>query len=175
MGYSRNKSAIERVKPLLEMLLNSDVDVEFPSQDPHKLVYYLRDGFAVARGLQSSPFKELHDKWRLRAKRDVVLAELKSLQVIVGIPLLAKKLAPVRLESVTEVMEVIGAAIKHRAPKLEFPNAHIRENGLRNLEKWCNANSYIIVQSEPHLIIEKNGTNNPENGGVEHRGHSVVE
>ncbi len=168
MGYSRNKSAVERVKPILELLLNSHADMEFPSTNPHKLVYYVRDGFSVAKGLPSSPYKELHEKWRLRAKQDRMVAELKDALIEIGVPLLAKRFVGLNLPEVTEVLEIIGALIKHRAPRYEFPNAHIRENGLKNLEAWCSKNDYRIVQSEPHLILERNdGTDNTQDGGAE--------
>lgn len=168
MGYSRNKSAIERVKPILEILLNASQDLEFPSQDPHKLIYYVRDGFSVAKSLPSSPYKELHEKWRLRAKIGLVVAELKGATIEIGVPLLAKKFTLLTLPEVTEVLEVIGAAIKHRAPRYEFPNAHIRENGLGNLKKWCDSNNYLIIQSEPHLILERNdAADSSQDGGIE--------
>ncbi len=167
MGYSRSKSAIERVKPILEILLTSEVDVEFPSANPYKLVYYLRDGFSVAKRLPSSPYKELHEKWRLRAKMDRVIAELKGAPVDIGIPILAKRFTGLNLPEVTEVLEIIGAFIKHKAPRGEFTNAHITGNGLNNLKKWCDNNNYAIIQSEPHLIIERNDrTDSTQDGGA---------
>lgn len=171
MGYSKSKNAIERVKPILELLLTSETDIEFPSNDPHKLVYYIRDGLAVAESLPSSPYKDLREKWRLRAKRDKVVAEIKGLPINIGVPLLVKKFSGLNLPEVTGVLEVIGALVKHRAPRFEFPNALIEGNGLKNLQNWCNKNGYSITQNEPYLILEKtdngNGSNSSENGGVE--------
>lgn len=171
MGYSKSKNAIERVKPILEILLTAESDVEIPSQDPYKLVYYIRDGLAVAESLPSSPYKELRQKWRLRAKRDKVVAEIKGAPIEVGVPLLVRKFTGLSLPEITGVIEVIGALVKHRAPRYEFPNALIAGNGLKNLQNWCDKNEYSITQSEPYLILEKNaetGTNSSEDGGTEH-------
>lgn len=170
MGYSKSKNAVTKIQPYLDILLTAEDDTEFPSANSLKLTYYLRDGMMVASTLSSSPYKALKDKWVIKTKPDKVIAEIRVKIFDVGVPILARAFTGVRLPEVTEVMEVIGAAIKHRTPTLEFPNAVIRENGLKNLTNWCNANNYVITQSEPHLIITKNvansNTDNTEGSGA---------
>lgn len=168
MGYSKSTKALDRVSPILEILRLSTTDTEIPSPDPLKLMYALRDGLNIAKKSGDSPYRQLQEKFIFKIKKDKVIAELRNKVDISKITAIAKSLSVMTVPEVTDIFGVIGYALKHKAPKFEFPNANINGDVLKNLELWASKNNYIVTKRESLIILERNNeaTDTTQDGGA---------
>lgn len=151
MGYNRTKKSIERVRPFLDQLVVGTTNLEWASNNPTKLAYYIREGvkastaFAISEGEPYLSYSQLAAKYILRTTDTRVIADLRTV-----LPDVVVKAAHsnMNIMGVTNVLEAIGAAIKHGASKMSFPDMNaedISEEDLIKLFNWCQANGYYIV------------------------------
>lgn len=170
MGYSKSKETIQRVDGILEILIHSQTSIKIPSANPLRLSYQIRDALAVVESLTSSPYKGLKKKFILKIKSDHILAILRE-KPEVDVSLIAELAnAPFVEPKVSTVMEVIGAIVKHKAKRFEFPN-FTSPTLNTNLALFLTNNNYNVMITIPYLVIEKNAEtfiNNTEDGRVEH-------
>lgn len=170
MGYSNSKKAVERVQPILEILLSADQKLFFKSKNPTKLAYAIRDGIRNSGKYEAyKQYAELREKCRIEVKPDGVSVVLRE-QLDYEDPIveLAQSFTSLTIPEVNSVLQVVGACIKHKsAPKLDFPDAALDDEALTQLRKWTDNNNYTITMLSP-LTLAKNGQdNNTENSGTE--------
>jgi len=152
MGYSGNKAAVERVKPLLDQMLRSEHDLIWPSENAHMLCYHIREGMTVAQSLKIDPYTELKKEWVIRNKGSRVVAERKN---PIALEALQAAMSKMELEDVRNVMEIVGAAILHKAHQMYFPDAVFTPEDSLSLYNWCQRNGYHLVVAEVGVTITK--------------------
>jgi hypothetical protein len=155
MGYSENRNSMLRVEPLLILLTKTESTILIPSNSPRETLYSLREGLRYAEKHNVEKYKDLKGKFILKEKPNGIEVTLRR-QIHFEEPIvqLAKSQHLV-IDTATQLLEVIGAAIHHKAPSMEFPKSDIKGDAFSRLERWCAANQYIIIQSEPHIIMER--------------------
>lgn len=173
MGYSKNKNSLLRVQGLLDILVKmKGTEEEFiiPSKTPYETLYSVREGLKYAEEHKVENYADLKETFILKYNSEGILVKPRR-KIDYGTPIqqLAKSQHLV-LDEVTGVLEMIGAAIQHKAPKLEFPNANVEGDGLKRLEKWATLNQYKIVKSDSGIIMERESINvdSNEESGIEH-------
>lgn len=178
MGYSRSKQTLERVRPVLDLVLGfRDLQaIRFPSKNPTKLCYAIRDALAVVKSLpdtsQEKKYTTITEKYRIRIKQDHILFEPRE-EVSFSDPIaeLAKLRTEAQMDVVeaTSLIEVVGAVVQHKAEKMVFPNAHFVDGDFERLQRWAALNNYKVTEIEP-LTLSRHGprttTNSSEEDGA---------
>lgn len=167
MGYSKNKEVLERVRPLLDLVLqSSDAKISFPSKHPNELVYAVREALNYAEKHSKTEDKKYGDiklQYRIRSKPDRVVFELKNTLDYELDPILeiADAFQMLEIPEVSSHLEVVGACIKHKAVVMKFPDAQLDETELEFLRRWTNKNHYDIEATLP-LVLRKNAGSTAE-------------
>jgi hypothetical protein len=165
MGYSDNKAVVDKpeVRLIIETILKSDADFKVPSNRPNDLAYAIREAFHVIE-LYPKSFANLVpavDKFKIKTRGDHLLF-VRKLGLITGspMPVTTEGLAAARslvLDEVTKGLQAVGAAIKHKANEMTFPNFKLTDYNVADFEKvyrWTSVNGYFITSTDP-LIISK--------------------
>lgn len=157
MGYSKNRNVFLRVQTQLDILLKLEGDEIFiPSTTPRETIYALREGINYSSEHNLPEYNKIKELFILKElKEGILIKRRKQINFQTPIQQLAKSQHLV-VENATNLMEVLGALIKHKAPEMEFPKAIVKGDALLRLESWANKNNYIIKQSEPHILMVKN-------------------
>ena len=151
MGYSRTSRAIARVKDLLDEMVSSSKSLEWRVEEPHKVAYYIWDAIKYAERSGKKEYKEyakLKAKYQIKKTSDTVIAALRD---EVGI---VRPLSMV-IRGITDVLEVIGAAIEHQKKQMSFPDANLSDDDQAVLQQWCDINGYELKFVEGLLQLEK--------------------
>lgn len=150
MGYNPNKKVVERFKAQLDFMLQMEGDFKLPSDDPRTLAYEIRRAVkAIEAYPRSFPeYQSLVKKFVLKERDGHILFSRRA-QLVTGtpIPVTPEGLATSRslsIEDVSSTLQIIGAAIKHKAETLEFPDAQPTDEQLQQILKWTKANGYYI-------------------------------
>jgi hypothetical protein len=161
MGFSKSPRAVQRVKNYLEDMLRSDTQIEWVSTDPSKLAYQLHDGLAAARHLAVdrdkkpvepyATYSRLKAKFILRIAVGKVIAEPRD---IVPIESVRAGMNRMVLHELSDVLEIVGAAIAHKALEMFFPDA--TDTNLPQLYAWAMRNGYFIIPSDDGLTLTQN-------------------
>lgn len=152
MGYSKtSKYAITKVQTLLDQMLKSEGNVSWPSRDPQKLIYLLRDALSVAEKDHSSPYRPLKSNFIIRNKGTHVLAERRNVVDIIG----ELSRSRMTIENITTLIEIIGAVITHKQHEMYFPDALVNEEEILQLYNWCLEKEYNIVVGDG-ITVTKN-------------------
>lgn len=172
MGYSQSKKAIEKVRIVLDIMIAQKDKFMLPCKDPLRMSYALRDAIAVAKRLPSeSTIAALGNKYKIKIRENGLMFELKT-RLEWGefepVAELAKSFESMTIESVSDVMEIVGACIKHKAPQFIFPDAALDEEEIVRLEKWTGKSGYTIVSHLPLQLRKNVEVNNETNGGATH-------
>lgn len=142
------------MEPLLEILNRTESEVLIPTKSPRETLYALREGLNYVEEHKVEPYVGLKSKFILKEKRTGIEVKLRrQLEFAEPITQLAKSQHLV-LDSVTNLMELIGAVIFHKAPYMEFPNAKITGDAYTRLTKWAELNNYKITETNP-IIVER--------------------
>lgn len=150
MGYSKHIRAFKRVQDQLDVMVEANTDVEWTSDDPAKLAYHIREGIHVAQ-LRAQDDDEYNDYARLESKYIVrtgpqkVIAELRD---GAAARTLRKTLSTMNIAGVVDALTIVGAAIKHKAPELHFPDAIVSEDELEGLYNWATKHQYVLIIGE---------------------------
>lgn len=160
MGYSKSTRAVQRVKKYLDEMLREDTQIEWASDDPSKLAYQLNDGLhaakhnAVDRDKRPvepyASYAHLKAKFILRIRPGRVVAEPRD---VVPLQTLRVGMSRLTLHEIRDVMEIVGAAIKHKAPEMFFPDADENEVNLPQLYAWASRNDYFIIPSDDGITL----------------------
>jgi hypothetical protein len=167
MGYSKSKNSFLRVEPVLVLLAKTEDNIFIPSNTPRDLLYKIREGLLYAEEHKVEPYDKLKEKFILKEKKEGIEVKLRrQIHFEAPIKLLAKSQNLV-IEAATGVLDIIGACIMHKAPRIEFPRAtNIEGNGIINLENYASKNNYKITQSKPFVIMERVDINAVQESGA---------
>lgn len=149
MSYSRTPRKLNRMRPYLNELRAADAaatDVSWPSHDPQKLAYDLRDCLASTRLFpEFVTFSPLAERYEIRVKPGRVQAhrlvpDSKAPREEEAV----KPLTPtalLELKDINDLPSLIGAAIHFReqADELTFPLAVLDTHDKNTLWAWCRA------------------------------------
>lgn len=159
MGYSKSTAAIDRVRSLLRQLVIANGDeVAWPNEEPDKLAYYIREGINSAiihadESTENTMFAKLKTQYVIKSKAGRTIASPRS---ILPIENLKQSMQKMVLNEPISLLEVVGAAIKHKAPEMYFPNADIDD--LNKLYAWTSKNDYFIIKGEG-ITLTKTASN----------------
>lgn len=152
MGYSGNKAAVERVKPLLDQMVQAQQDLTWPSTNAHMLCYHIREAMTVAEKLKIEPYDGLKVNWIIRNRGTKVVAERKNVETLQA---LQAAMSNMELENVDSAMGIVGAAIMHKAHQMYFPDARLNPDDVLALYSWCHKHGYFLVVAEVGVTITK--------------------
>lgn len=159
MAYSRTTRSIARVQPQLNAMIEAKTSIEWPSDEPQKLAFKLREAIAAAKTLAMKdqetfgPYAALAARYTIRCKAGKVVAEPRELFGVLAVEAMRSKM---QIETAVSLLEVLGAAIQHRADEMVFPNAeNWNEEDLIRLHKWTVQNSYFMIVGDG-ITLTKN-------------------
>lgn len=159
MGYNKSKKVLDEVRPVLDVVLAANgVKISIPSRYPSKLAMKIREGLKSAEDFEEeSQYSDILTQYKLRVKQDKVVFDPRAI-VTYENPIieLAQSLNTLEVPRVTSLFEVVGACIKHKAPRITFPDVELSNTDLASLLTWCKKNDYEIEQVTP-LFLKKNG------------------
>lgn len=160
MGYSKSTRAVQRVKKYLDEMLREDAQIEWVSDNPSKLAYQLNDGLHAARhnavDRDKRPvepyatYSHLKAKFILRVGPGKVIAEPRD---VVPLQTLRVGMSRLTLHELSDNLEIVGAAIKHKAPEMFFPDADEKSVDLPQLYAWAVRNDYFIIPSDDGITL----------------------
>lgn len=141
MGYTLTRASIFRVKSYLDEMVAAKDDCMWATSDP-RLAYHLREGIAATRKLELKEYAGLASKFKIKSSQGKVIAELRERSLEVEF---AKATRRLTVRDVSTAIAIVGAAIKHNAPEMYFPDANLNKEELEKVEKWARAKGYSIV------------------------------
>lgn len=162
MGYSKSPRAVQRVRNHLDEMVRSSERLEWVDEDPSKLAYRINDGIAAAKSNALTRDKQPVEPYvtyaRLKAKFIIkidgnkVIAEPRDIMPLEAVRAGMGKMV---LHELNDVLEIVGAAIKHKAPEMFFPDADdLNESeDLPQLYAWASKNNYYIIPSEDGVTL----------------------
>lgn len=163
MGYSKSPRAVQKVHKYLDEMLASETAIEWVHEDPSKLAYMLNDGIAAARSLaldrERKPVEPFITYSRLKAKFIIHIKPGKvvaSPRDVIPMETVRAGLSRMTIHTVTDVLEIVGAAIKHGAPEMFFPDADEESTDLPQLYAWASRNGYHIIPSDDGITLTQN-------------------
>lgn len=169
MGYTKSKKVLEEVRPILDVVLAAKgVRVNYPSRWPTKLAMRIREGLKSAEDFEEeNRYAEILLQYKIRVKSDKIVFDPRAIVTYENPVLeLAQSLNALEIPKVNSIIEVVGACIKHKAPRIVFPDAQLSETDIARLSSWCNNNEYLIEQLIP-LFLKKNGRTKPADSDEE--------
>jgi hypothetical protein len=163
MGYSKSPRAVHRVVKYLDDMLREDAQIEWVSTNPAKLAYQLNDGLHAARYLAVdrdkhpvepyATYSHLKAKFILRVGEGKVIAEPRD---VVPLTNVRAGMSRMTIHELSDVLEIVGAAIKHKAPEMFFPDADEKTVDLPQLYAWASRNGYHIIPSDDGITLTQN-------------------
>ena len=172
MGYSRSKQTIDRVRPVLDLVLGFDgvTPIKFPSNNPHKLCYTIRDALAVIKRMPSeSKYNIIQEKYKIRIKDDHILFEPRE-DVHFSDPItelaIARQEQEMQITEAKTLIEVVGAVVQHKADSMIFSSAILSSDEFDRLQRWATLNNYKITDMEPLTLSrhEPKTNSSPQDG-----------
>jgi hypothetical protein len=162
MGYGKSIRAFNRVKGYLDEMVSKNQVITWQVDDPAKTSYNIREGIKVAKERAHDesypnkdafkPYASLLAKFIVRVKGVTVVAEPRDI-----IPEMTASTALHRMvvEDVSDPLEIVGAAIKHKVPELFFPSADLSDEALSRIYAWSSKHDYFIVASDVGVTLTK--------------------
>lgn len=156
MGYNLSAHSVVRNLPQLETLAESKRTLRFPTAEPRRLAYKLREAIQAAK--EHDQFRHLYDAiwpfYAFREERDAVVAEylagVRDVEAIDGQRMVLRptETRPMKktLPGVRALIEVISAAIKYpRELTLFFPDAILSPGDKHKLSVWTKENDWAYL------------------------------
>jgi hypothetical protein len=148
VSYARSKKAILKVESVLKDLLEATDDIAFVSTEPQRLAYCIHEALRSAAVYpEYTNYAELRNKFVIRVKSNKVLAEIRNRQPV-ALKIMKEQLSKMTLDEVTDVLGIVGAAVKHKATELHFPLAILSQDDLRTLYNWTVTSGYHIIHHD---------------------------
>jgi hypothetical protein len=145
MGYNLKPNAVARVRVFLDQMVASDKDLVWQPNSP-RFSYHLREGIAAAQYLGLRPYAELSSKFIIRVTENGrVKAELRNKLPSEDMERLRSAMERVVISNVHSAVEVVGAAVREKAPEMFFPDATLREEEVVKIYKWTSISGYYII------------------------------
>lgn len=153
MGYSKSKKAVRRVTNYLEQMVRAETNIEFASNEPVKLAYYIRDGIKAARNFpEVINYARLSSKYVIKSGPGKVICELRDVLELTKNNIRSQ----VSIPDVVDAIGIIGAAITHKADEMIFPDASMDTvPNIIPLKKWAEKNDYNLIIALDHITLEK--------------------
>lgn len=163
--YSKSKRAVRKVQLYLDQMVAAEMNITFPDNDPTRLAYRIRDGIKAARSFPDSErYAKLSTKFIIRVQSGGVKCELRD-----DLSDMKSTMHNViSIEGVSDTLGIIGAAIKHKADVLNFPDARYSNLNLTPIENWASNNGYAIQKTEDHVSLIKVEHNQNGNGPTQY-------
>ena len=162
MGYSKSIRAFNRVRKFLDEMVDKNEPIVWPSDDAATLAYNIREGIKVAkdRALDEThpnreaynPFAALGAKFIVRVKGLTVVAEPRDFSPQLSANTALNKMT---IDDVVGPLEIVGAAIKHKAQDMFFPDADLTTEDLVRVYTWSSKHDYFIVYSDVGVTLTK--------------------
>lgn len=167
MGYSQSKKAIDRVRPVLD-LLTARESLHFPTKTPRKLSDAMYNAFHVISRLPVTAedrikYGELKDKFKIKQLDGAVKFEFKEAIDIEPAEALSAARQKLEFPEITTLMGIVGAAIKEKVAELIFPDITLTIDEWSKLSKWCDSNNYMMENSHTEharLILRRKDASN---------------
>jgi hypothetical protein len=145
--YLVKPEAVERVRGILDQLLDASSDVEFATEAPHKLAYHLHNGMAASGHFADfAKYAGLAGKFKIRVRPGKIICELRSPKG--ALDMFKTGTAKMTLPHIIDITQIIGAVIQHKAPQMYFPDATLTPSELTLLFKWTEGNGYYILNHD---------------------------
>lgn len=152
MGYSENEAVIRKVQPILDQMVEASTDLSWPTTNAHMFGYHLREAMNLAKDKKIAPYENLKDNWIIRNKGTKVVAEKKR---VLALEALQATMSRMELGQLFSVVEIVGAAITHKAHHMYFPDAAMMPEDRETLYQWCQKNGYFLVVAEIGVTLTK--------------------
>ena len=162
MGYSKAIRAFNRVRNYLDEMVDKNEPIVWPTDDAATLAYNIREGIKVARDRvldeqypnreSFKPFAALKAKYIVRVKGLTVVAEPRDFAPQLSANAVLNRMV---IEEVVGPLEIVGAAIKHKAPEMFFPSADLTTEDLERVYTWSSKHEYFIVFSDVGVTLTK--------------------
>lgn len=107
----------------------------------------------LAKSKGITPYHNLKDEWIIRNKGTKVVAERRQ---VVALEALTAAMNRMEMENLYTVVEIVGAAITHKANQMYFPDAALIEDDKKSLYNWCQKHGYYLVVAEVGVTLTKN-------------------
>lgn len=165
MGYSRSTKTLQSRMALIEPLASGGgVTWETEPGEEHKLAYKIREALRVARhhADEYPKFAALGERYRISIQGPgrVVAQEINpTAQVKVIVPG-ADRLSGVlpQAEGPTTATQIIQSVLDQPReglpPKLNFPNAKLREEEKVKLYNWCHASGWLMFVADSGITLQ---------------------
>jgi hypothetical protein len=143
MGYSKNTRAAQRVANHLNEMIAVDgrKTITWQDEDAARRSYQIREAMSLPA------YRHLKIKYIIRTRGNKIIAEPRALDP------LPTQLGTMTLYEVSDVLEIIGAALQHKANELFFPDA--RDVDFPKLYNWTSRNGYFIIPSDEGVTLTK--------------------
>lgn len=150
MGYNISRHSVMRQLPQLQALLHAEESLRFPTANPRRLAFKLREALKAAEAFpEFAEFAPLVTRFRFREETGAVLAEY--LGVIdpeaveeSDIPMFRNEVRPQKktLPGAVFLMDILALVIKFtHEEELYFPDARLPEEDKARLDDWLNEQS----------------------------------
>lgn len=136
MPYNTSRRVVERNRGYLDAMVNARRTLTWPTTNPEKLAYRVREALAAARKYpEYGLYHELSIFYKIRVMSGWVEAEYIGPAPEQTTP---SSLANMSVEEVEDANGVVGACIKFgsRTDELHFPNAVMEKNELHAVYSW---------------------------------------
>jgi hypothetical protein len=168
VAYTNNKKVVTMVEPLLRIMLQAadGKTIIIPSKEPTRVSYKLREALKLVEKHTKlyTEFASLVGKYTIKIKADGIELKPKfTLDFEDPITELAKAFKVLDVPEAEDAMEVIGAIIKHKAPKFIFPS--YMHDDMPLLQGWLVDSDYVIECEIPLTIVKRAETNSTQDGG----------
>jgi len=156
MGYSKSSKAILRVKDYLDEMVEKNERLEWELEDNVGIAFKIRQAMAQAstrvnQGDETyAEYARLKSKYLIRTMFGKVIAEPRDVTDVVKAQQTANHM---RLSGLGTSLEIVGAAIQHKADEMYFPDAYT--NQASEVYPWAQKNGYYIVVGEG-MTLTKN-------------------
>jgi len=140
------------MKPLLDQMLAAQRDLAWPTDNAHMLGYRLREAMNIAKRGKIEPYQNLKDKFVIRNKGDKVYAEYRHPETIAA---LREVLSKMTLADIEQPMEIVGAAILHKAQEMYFPSVTLTDEDKLTLYQWTSKNGYYMIVAEVGVTLTR--------------------
>ena len=159
MGYSTSIRAVKKMENYLTQMVNSSEKITWVTDDPSQLAYRILNAFHAAKynALNSrkepvepyASYARLKSKFTIKTGKGTVIAEPTE---IIPFEAIKHGLNRITIPNLSTHLEVIGAALAHKAPEMFFPNV-VDEDELPLIYVWGSKHGYYLIPSDDGLTL----------------------
>lgn len=150
MGYSLTRHSIIRNLPQLRQLAETRTTLRFPTDNPKRLAYKLREAVAACAAVEEYThfFESINDNYKFREEGFAVVAEYFDVNASSADPASTPRAIPDKkiIAGISSLMDVLASAIKFsREAELFFPNAVLNFAEKATLYVWGEENGWSYI------------------------------